>query len=150
MIPKSFWKGLLGAGLLVMAQSMAMGAEAAPEKASPMVPNYEIVEIKNSGLANIREKDPKMVAIRAFAIYQGGIVDEGLRREVISLTYADSRRQANAISAIDGLADDSISSYRYLAILMLDGELWQLKQARKQWICRSGQGHQEWSAQRCQ
>jgi hypothetical protein len=30
-----------------------------------------------------------------------------------------------------GLADDSVRSYRYLAILVRDGELWRLKQAKK-------------------
>jgi len=148
MIPKALRRILLGAGLLVMAQSMTIGAQA-PEKAKPMAPNYEIVDIQNSGLANIRDKDPRMVAIRAFSIYKGGIVDEGLRREVISLTYPDSKRQANIIYATYGVASDSVSSYRYVAILVLDGELWRLKQAKKQWTCQPGRGHQEWSAKLC-
>jgi len=150
MIPKTLTRILLGAGLLATAQSMAIGAEAAPEKAKPMVPNYEIVDTQNSVLANIRDNDPRMVAIRAFSIYKGGIVDEGLRREEIRLIYSDSRSQANTIYAIYGLGADSISSYRFLAILVLDGDLWRLKQAKKQWMCQPGRGHQEWSAQRCQ
>jgi hypothetical protein len=149
MIPQTWWKGLLAAGLLVMAPSMASSAEVAPEKAKPMAPNDEIVDIQNSGLANIRDKDPKILAIRSFSVYKGGVVDEGLEREVISLTYARSRRQANAIVATYGLSDDSVNSIRYVAILVLDGEQWRLKQARKQWTCQPGRGHQEWSAQRC-
>ena len=149
MIPEALRRFLLGAGLLVMAQSMAIGAQAS-EKAKPMAPTYEIVDLQKSGLANIRDKDPRMVAIRAFSFYKGGIVDEGLRREVISLTYSDSRRQANAIYATYGVASDSVRSYRYVAILVLDGELWRLKQAKKQWTCQPGRGHQEWSAQLCQ
>lgn len=148
MIPKALRRILLGAGLLVMAQSMAIGAQAA-EKAKPMAPNYEIVDLQKSGLANIRDKDPKMVSIRAFSFYKGGFVEEGFGREVISLTFSDSRRQAHMIHAMHGLADDSLSSYRYVAILVLDGELWRLKQARKQWTCKPGRGHQEWSAQLC-
>jgi hypothetical protein len=148
MIPKVLRRILLGAGLLVMAQSMAIGAQAA-EKAKPMAPNYEIVDLQKSGLANIRDKDPKMVAIRAFSFYKGGFVEEGFGREVISLTFSDSRRQAHIIHAMHGLADDSLSSYRYVAILVLDGELWRLKQARKQWTCKPGRGHQDWSAQLC-
>jgi len=132
-----------------MAQSMAIGAQAS-EKAKPMAPNYEIVDLQKSGLANIREKDPKMVSIQAFSYYKGGFVEEGFGREVISLTFSDSRRQANAIHATYGVASDSVSSYRYVAILVLDGELWRLKQARKQWTCKPGRGHQEWSAQLCQ
>ncbi len=111
MIPKVLRRILLVAGLLVMAQTMAIGAQAA-EKAKPMAPNYEIVDLQKSGLANIRG-------------------------------------QANIIHAMHGLADDSLSSYRYVAILVLDGELWGLKQARKQWTCKPGRGHQEWSAQLC-
>jgi len=114
-----------------------------------MAPNYEIVDLQKSGLANIRDKDPKMVSIRAFSFYKGGFVEEGFGREVISLTFSDSRRQAHIIHAMHGLADDSLSSYRYVAILVLDGELWRLKQARKQWTCKPGRGHQEWSAQLC-
>jgi hypothetical protein len=149
MIPPTWWKGLLAAGLLVMAPSMASSAEVAPEKVKPMALNDEIVDIQNSGLANIRDKDPKILAIRSFSVYKGGMVDEGLGREVISLTYARSRRQANAIVATYGLSDDSVSSIRYVAILVLDGEQWRLKQARKQWTCQPGRGHQEWSAERC-
>ena len=149
MIPKFCWKGLLGAALFAMAQSVAISGETTPEKPKPMVPNFEMVEIQNSGLATLRDKDPKILAIQAFSIYKGGIVDEGLGREVISLTYSGSRRQANAIYATYGLPDDSVSSYRYLAILVLDGELWRLKQAKKQWTCQPGRGHQEWSAQLC-
>lgn len=148
MVSKFFWKVLLGAGLLVMAQSRAFGLEVTAEKAKPAKPSYEIVDIKVSGLGNIREKDPRILAIRAFSMYKGGTADEGLRREVISLTYSDSRNQANVISETYGVASDSLSSIRYGAILVLDGELWRLKQARKQWICRHGRGHQEWSAQR--
>jgi len=148
MIPKALRRILLGAGLLVMAQSMAIGAQAS-EKAKPIAPTYEIVDLKKSGLANIRDKDPRLVAIRAFSFYKGGIVDEGLRREDIGLTYSDSRRQANVIHATYGVASDSISSYRYVAILVLDGGLWRLKQAKKQWTCQPGRGHQEWSAQLC-
>jgi hypothetical protein len=150
MIPKICWKVLLGAGLLVMAQSTAFGIEATAGKAKPMKPSYKIVDIKGSGLGNIREKDPRILAIRAFSIYKGGAVDEGLKREVISLTYSDSRNQANVISATYGVASDSLSSIRYVAILVRDGELWRLKQARKQWICQQGRGHQEWSALRCE
>jgi len=131
-----------------MAQSMAIGAEAS-EKAKPLAPYYEIVDLQKSGLANIREKDPKMVSIRAFSYYKGGFVEEGFGREVISLTFSDSRQQAHIIHAMHGLADDSVSSYRYLAILVRDGELWRLKQARRQWICRLGRGQQEWSGQLC-
>ena len=149
MIPEALRRILMGAGLLVMAQSMAIGAQAS-EKAKPMAPNYEIVDLLKSGLANIREKDPKMVSIRAFSHYKGGFVEEGFGREVISLTFSDSRRQANVIHAMYGVASDSLSSYRYLAILVRDGELWRLKQARKQWTCKPGRGHQEWSAQLCQ
>ena len=149
MIPQYFKKVLLGAGLLVMAQSTALGSEATAEKTKPTKPSYELVDIQGSGLGKIREKDPRILAIRAFSIYKGGIADEGLRREVISLTYSDSRNQATVISATYGVASDSLSSIRYVAILVLDGELWQLKQARKQWICQHGRGHQEWSAQRC-
>jgi len=148
MIPEALRRILLGAGLLVMAQGMASGAQV-PKKAKPMAANYEIVDLQKSGLANIRDKDPRLVAIRAFSFYKGGIVDEGLRREVISLTYSDSRRQANAIYAMYGVASDSVSSYRYVAILVLDGELWRLKQAQKQWTCQPDRGHQEWSAQLC-
>ena len=148
MIPKALKRFLLGAGLLVMAQSMAIGAEAS-EKAKPLAPNYEIVDLQKSGLANIREKDPKMVSIRAFSYYKGGFVEEGFGREVISLTFSDSRQQAHIIHAMHGLANDSVSSYRYLAILVRDGELWRLKQARRQWICRLGRGQQEWSGQLC-
>ena len=148
MIPEVLRRILLGAGLLVMAQSMAIGAQVS-EKAKPMAPDYEIVDLQKSGLANIREKDPKMVSIRAFSYYKGGFVEEGFGREVISLTFSDSRRQAHIIHAMHGLADDSVRSYRYLAILVLDGELWRLKQARKQWTCQPGRGHQEWSAQLC-
>jgi hypothetical protein len=32
-----------------------------------MTPNYEIVDLQKSGLANIRDKDPRMLAIRAFS-----------------------------------------------------------------------------------
>jgi len=148
MIAKALRRTLLGAGLLVMAQSVAIGAPA-PEKAKPIAPNYEIVDLQKSGLAQIRDKDPKMVAIRAFSFYKGGFVEEGFGREVISLTFSNSRHQAHIIHAMHGLADDSLSSYRYLAILVLDGELWRLKQAKKQWTCQPGRGHQEWSAQRC-
>jgi hypothetical protein len=35
------------------------------------------------------------------------------------------------IFAMYGVASDSVNSYRYIAILVLDGELWRLKQARK-------------------
>ena len=149
MISKTLGRILLGSGLLMLTHSMAIGSEAAAGKAKPMAPNHEFVDIQNSGLANIRDKDPRMVVIRAFSSYKGGIVDEGLRREVIGLTYSDSRRQANAVYTINGVASDSVGSYRYAAILVLDGELWRLTQARKQWICQQGRGHQEWSAQRC-
>lgn len=149
MISQYFRKVLLGAGLLVMTQSTALGSEATAEKAMPTKPSYELVDIQGSGLGKIREKDPRILAIRAFSIYKGGIADEGLRREVISLTYSDSRNKATVISATYGVASDSLSSIRYVAILVLDGQLWQLKQARKQWICQQGRGHQEWSAQPC-
>jgi len=149
MIPKAIWKGLLGAGLLVMAQSMAISAEAAPDQPRPMTPNDEMVDIQNSGLGNIQDKDPKMLVTRAFSIYKGDMVEEGLRREVISVTYSDSRRQASAIYASYGTGDDSVSSFHYVSNLVHDGELWRLKQARKQWTCQPGRGHQEWSAQRC-
>ena len=148
MIPKALKIILLGAGLLVMTQSMAVGAQAS-DKAKPMAPNYEIVDLQKSGLANIREKDPKMVSIRAFSYYKGGFVEEGFGREVISLTFSDSRHQAHIIHAMHGLADDSVRSYRYLAILVRDGELWRLKQAKRQWICQLGRGQQEWSGQLC-
>jgi hypothetical protein len=148
MIPKALRRILMGAGLLVMAQSMAIGAQA-PEKAKPMAPNYEIVDLQKSGLANIRDIDPRLVAIRAFSIYKGGIADEGLRREVISLTFSDSERQAHIIHAMHDLPDDSVRSYRYIAILVRDGELWRLKQARRQWTCQLGRGQQEWSGQLC-
>ena len=53
MIPKGLRRILLGAGLLVMNQSMAIGAQAS-EKAKPMEPNHESVDLQKSGLANIR------------------------------------------------------------------------------------------------
>jgi hypothetical protein len=148
MIPEALRRILLGAGLLVMAQSMAIGAQAS-EKAKPMAPNYEMVDLQKSGLANIREKDPRMVSIRAFSPYKGEFVEEGFGREVISLTFSDSERQAHIIHAMHDLPDDSVRSYRYLAILVRDGELWRLKQARKQWTCQLGRGQQEWSGQLC-
>lgn len=149
MIPFFIFKILLAAELLAMAQNVAISAKKTPDKPKPMEPTHEMVEIQNSGLATIRDKDPKLLAIRAFSTYKGGPVDEGLGREVIGLTYSSSRRQANVVYATYGLADDSVSSHRYLAILVLDGVLWRLKQAKKQWICKPGRGHQQWSAQPC-
>jgi aminoglycoside phosphotransferase len=72
MIPKALRRILLGAGLLVMAQSMAIGAQAS-EKAKPMAPNYEIVDLLKSGLANIREKDPKWCPFEHSVITKGAL-----------------------------------------------------------------------------
>jgi hypothetical protein len=138
------------AGLvLVMACAMATGTSGSPEKKKPIDPAFRTVNLRNSDLGQLRDKDPKVLVIRAF-VHRPDAFVEGLRRELISVTYVDSGRQATVVyEDSGGSLDESIASSRYVSNLQLDGGLWRLRQARLQWICREGRGHQDWSAHRC-
>jgi hypothetical protein len=140
--------GLLAAGLLAIAQTIAISAEAAPEKSKPLAPEFLTVNIQNSDLGALRDKDPKRLVIQAFNPRPTALV-EGLKRETISVIYSDAGQATVMYENLGGSMDDSVSSFRYVSILELEGELWRLKQVKKQWICWAGRGHQDWSAQRC-
>ena len=147
MAPQRLWMGLLATGLLITAQGPAASAEQPSVKTRLVMPQFQMVNIQSFG--DLREKDPKTLVIRAFGHRPAAFV-EGLKREQISVTYSNSGREATVIyEDSGGSLDDSIRSSRYVSKLVLDGEFWRLNQARLQWICREGRGHQQWAAQRC-
>jgi hypothetical protein len=101
------------------------------------------VNIQNSDLSALRDKDPKALVIRAFNLRPTAFV-EGLKSETISVTYSDAGQATVIYANLGGSMDDFVSSSRYVSILVLAAELWRLKQAKLQWIGWAGRGRQDW------
>jgi hypothetical protein len=140
---------MIMAGEVIVLMNIVRGASALPENTKPIDPAFRTVSLKKSDLDQLRDKDPKVLVIRAF-VHRPDVFVEVLRRELISVRYANSGRQAMVIyEDSGGSLGDSIESSRYVSNLQLEAGLWRLRQARLQWICREGQGHQDWSAQLC-
>jgi hypothetical protein len=77
--------------------------------------------------------DPNRLVIQAFYPLPTALV-EGLKRETISVIYSDAGQATVIYENLGGSMDDSVSSFRYVSILELEGELWRLKQVKKQWF----------------
>jgi hypothetical protein len=92
-------------------------------------------------------EQPKAITLSAF----GAEGSEGNFSQEVTVNYPQPDR-AIAILTQTGLADDSVAGMRYRIELVpadsADAQ-WQVTWAGRQYKCREGRGHQDWSTELC-
>ncbi len=111
--------------------------------------NYKLVPLdKISSSHSLEGTDPKAIALAAFSDTEA---ERGT--QAVAVDYPQSDKAIVNITQV-GVGDDSVGSIRYRVEFMPKSsdkasKQWEIVWAGAQFKCRTGRGHQDWSAQNC-